>query len=155
MTVHQSPITVNGWQGSGYSVIDPEMGVGAYQISGGASGGFAVLGKVINALSFLAGAAEAISAHAGIAKMALPAIANIVKFLDVAKLTHSMLTIGLKCKSLIETIMLVTAAVTLFTIAIVSLTLAMTNPIAAFVTGSALEQLLNKAFDYTGTLECP
>tara|TARA_R110001599_G_scaffold233082_1_gene432265 strand:+ start:13581 stop:14081 length:501 start_codon:yes stop_codon:yes gene_type:complete len=31
---------VNGWQGSGYSVLDPETGVGAYQISGGASGGF-------------------------------------------------------------------------------------------------------------------
>jgi hypothetical protein len=30
---------VNGWQGSGYTVLDPEMGVGAYQISGGASGG--------------------------------------------------------------------------------------------------------------------
>ena len=39
VTVHQNPISVNGWQGSGYSVIDPEMGVGAYQISGGASGG--------------------------------------------------------------------------------------------------------------------
>tara|TARA_R110001599_G_scaffold233082_1_gene432261 strand:+ start:11684 stop:12124 length:441 start_codon:yes stop_codon:yes gene_type:complete len=37
--VHQSPISVNGWQGSGYSVLDPETGVGAYQISGGASGG--------------------------------------------------------------------------------------------------------------------
>lgn len=35
VTVHQSPINVNGWQGSGYSVIDPETGVGAYQISGG------------------------------------------------------------------------------------------------------------------------
>jgi hypothetical protein len=39
VTVHQSPINVNGWQGSGYSVLDPETGVGAYQISGGASGG--------------------------------------------------------------------------------------------------------------------
>jgi hypothetical protein len=43
VTVHQSPITVNGWQGSGYSVLDPETGVGAYQISGGASGGFLIL----------------------------------------------------------------------------------------------------------------
>ena len=40
VTVHQSPISVNGWQGSGYSVLDPETGVGAYLISGGASGGF-------------------------------------------------------------------------------------------------------------------
>ncbi|WP_197470131.1 hypothetical protein, partial [Oleiphilus sp. HI0117] len=40
VTVHENPITVNGWQGSGYEIIDPEYGVGAYKISGGASGGF-------------------------------------------------------------------------------------------------------------------
>ena len=40
VTVHQSPITVNGWQGSGYAILDAEYGVGAYQISGGVSGGF-------------------------------------------------------------------------------------------------------------------
>ena len=39
VTVHQSPITVNGWQGSGYAILDAEYGVGAYQISGGVSGG--------------------------------------------------------------------------------------------------------------------
>ena len=43
VTVHQNPIIVNGWQGSGYSVLDPEAGVGAYQISGGLSGGIVVL----------------------------------------------------------------------------------------------------------------
>ncbi|UQG60768.1 hypothetical protein MIH18_02070 [Marinobacter sp. M3C] len=40
VTVHAQPINVNGWEGSGYSIIDPENGVGAYKISGGASGGF-------------------------------------------------------------------------------------------------------------------
>ncbi len=39
VTVHDQPINVNGWEGSGYSIIDPEHGVGAYKISGGASGG--------------------------------------------------------------------------------------------------------------------
>ena len=42
VTVHAQPINVNGWEGSGYSIIDPENGVGAYKISGGASGGFVV-----------------------------------------------------------------------------------------------------------------
>jgi len=51
VTVHQSPISVNGWQGSGYSVLDPEKGVGAYQISGGASGGF--LKKAKNFISYI------------------------------------------------------------------------------------------------------
>ena len=39
VTVHEQPINVNGWEGSGYSIIDPEHGVGAYKISGGISGG--------------------------------------------------------------------------------------------------------------------
>ena len=43
VTVHQSPLTVNGWQGSGYAILDAEYGVGAYQISGGVSGGFTAL----------------------------------------------------------------------------------------------------------------
>ena len=43
VTVHQSPITVNGWQGSGYAIVDPTYGVGAYKITGGVSGGFLVV----------------------------------------------------------------------------------------------------------------
>ncbi|MEJ2076260.1 MAG: hypothetical protein P8X79_22695 [Reinekea sp.] len=39
VTVHERPITVNGWQGSGYSIIDVDYGVGAYKISGGSNGG--------------------------------------------------------------------------------------------------------------------
>jgi hypothetical protein len=39
VTVHEAPLNVNGWEGSGYAIIDPEHGVGAYKISGGASGG--------------------------------------------------------------------------------------------------------------------
>ncbi len=39
VTIHESPITVNGWSGYGYVKIDPETGSGAYKISGGANGG--------------------------------------------------------------------------------------------------------------------
>ena len=39
VTVHEAPITVSGWQGSGYSILDTEYGVGIYQITGGVSGG--------------------------------------------------------------------------------------------------------------------
>ena len=39
VTVHETPLNVNGWQGSGYAIIDPENGIGAYKISGGSSGG--------------------------------------------------------------------------------------------------------------------
>jgi hypothetical protein len=39
VTVHQSPISVNGWTGSGYIILDPGTGAGAYKISGEANGG--------------------------------------------------------------------------------------------------------------------
>jgi hypothetical protein len=44
VTVHERPINVIGWEGSGYSIIDADYGVGAYKISGGSinSGGVCV-----------------------------------------------------------------------------------------------------------------
>jgi len=56
VTVHESPITVNGWSGSGYTIIDAEYGVGAYKISGGGSGGVLILlGFVALAILALSG----------------------------------------------------------------------------------------------------
>ncbi|WP_034835274.1 hypothetical protein [Endozoicomonas numazuensis] len=40
VTAHERNITLNGWNGAGYLIIDPETGAGAYKISGGANGGF-------------------------------------------------------------------------------------------------------------------
>lgn len=44
VTVHQADITVNGWTGSGYIMLDPDSGTGAYKISGGMSGGVSGFG---------------------------------------------------------------------------------------------------------------
>ncbi len=38
VTIHERPIHAFGWSGSGYTVIDPETGMGAYMIEGGANG---------------------------------------------------------------------------------------------------------------------
>jgi len=40
VTTHQADITLNGWTGSGYVILDPETGAGAYKISGGSNGSF-------------------------------------------------------------------------------------------------------------------
>jgi len=37
---HTDEITINGWTGAGYIIYDPEVGDGAYKISGGLNGGF-------------------------------------------------------------------------------------------------------------------
>lgn len=39
VTVHQASVTVNGFTGVGYIILDPQTGAGAYKISGGANGG--------------------------------------------------------------------------------------------------------------------
>jgi transglutaminase-like putative cysteine protease len=60
VTVHQADITVSGWTGIGYTILDSESGAGAYKISGGANGawlaGFAA-GAMLGL--FLAGMATA------------------------------------------------------------------------------------------------
>lgn len=48
VVTHTSPISLNGWTGAGYIILDPETGEGAYKISGGSNGGFLV------ALQFIA-----------------------------------------------------------------------------------------------------
>lgn len=44
VTVHDTQITLNGWSGTGYTILDPESGAGAYMIGGGLDGGFTVGG---------------------------------------------------------------------------------------------------------------
>jgi hypothetical protein len=61
VTISQHNITLNGWTGSGYTIIDPETGAGAYRISGGADGGlitdhgndFASFGSFVAAMMML------------------------------------------------------------------------------------------------------
>jgi len=52
VTVHEGEIAYAGWQGTGYIVIDPEDGTGAYLISGGANGGFGKLPRRQSAMFF-------------------------------------------------------------------------------------------------------
>ncbi|MFO8004274.1 MAG: hypothetical protein R6U12_08570, partial [Thioalkalivibrio sp.] len=41
--VHTDPISVPGWTGAGYVIIDPQTGAGAWKIAGSANGGFLAL----------------------------------------------------------------------------------------------------------------
>ncbi|MFZ6736070.1 transglutaminase-like domain-containing protein [Undibacterium sp. Ji42W] len=66
VTVHEKNINVGGWIGSGYIVVDPDTGAGAYKITGGANGGViwwlgaisgASIGFVLGIASFITSAA--------------------------------------------------------------------------------------------------
>ncbi len=53
IAVPKRNININGWDGCGYIIIDPNTGAGAYMISGGTSGGFLLAPFVNIALHFL------------------------------------------------------------------------------------------------------
>jgi hypothetical protein len=53
VTVHEAPITVSGWTGTGYIIDDPATGAGAYKISGGANGGVLIVLGVFLLISVL------------------------------------------------------------------------------------------------------
>jgi len=52
-TVSKTNINFNGWIGCGYIIIDPTTGDGAYMISGGKSGSFQVLMRLLAALAIV------------------------------------------------------------------------------------------------------
>lgn len=39
VSVHEKDISINGWSGSGYVILDPDTGAGAYKLDGGTNGG--------------------------------------------------------------------------------------------------------------------
>lgn len=54
VTVHDTQITLNGWSGTGYTILDPESGAGAYMIGGGLDGGqIEVSSNTWNLLSYM------------------------------------------------------------------------------------------------------
>jgi hypothetical protein len=60
VTIHQSTISLHGWSGTGYSVLDPDTGAGGYLIEGGARGAFFIVGFIGILLSLLSVALDII-----------------------------------------------------------------------------------------------
>lgn len=46
VTVHERPVSYEGWLGEGYVILDPNTGAGAYKISGGQNGGAAQIDNI-------------------------------------------------------------------------------------------------------------
>lgn len=50
VVVHERPVSIDGWQGAGYLILDPETGAGGYLIDGGSNGSWLmyVLGAMLS-----------------------------------------------------------------------------------------------------------
>jgi transglutaminase-like putative cysteine protease len=53
ISIHQSPITQDGWTGSGFSAIDPQTGAGAYLVDGKLNGGVKVAKGILTVLGIV------------------------------------------------------------------------------------------------------
>lgn len=77
VTTSEKSISFNGWKGSGYIIIDPSTGSGAYMISGGLNGGFLdYINDNANSFALAVGVL-------GLLGVLLPATASIVFFLAI------------------------------------------------------------------------
>ncbi len=77
VTTSEKSISFNGWKGSGYIIIDPSTGSGAYMISGGLNGGFLdYINDNANNFALAVGVL-------GLLGVLLPATASIVFFLAI------------------------------------------------------------------------
>ena len=50
---HTDPVSVPGWSGAGYIILDPDTGEGAYRIGGGLDGAFLLFWGTVTILAVL------------------------------------------------------------------------------------------------------
>lgn len=86
-TAHEAQLNYFGWVGSGYLLIDPETGAGAYKIAGGSNGGVlvAVVWILVGIWTVLATSLVLIGLFAGLA-IAIETIAIVYSFISAIRL---------------------------------------------------------------------
>lgn len=86
VTVHEREVSVPGWTGTGYMVIDPNNSNGAYLISGGGNGGFLdALGSLVDNILDNLDEIGAIFHHIPIIKLIAEQLDNFMDLLNVYK----------------------------------------------------------------------
>jgi len=141
VTVHQAPLNVNGWECSGYAIIDPENGVGAYKISGGANDG-ELLDGISILLTTLTTFYSALDAFATVLKSVAPLLGTISRVLTAISFAFEALKTGATCNGNAAPVILVLTMTTLFTLITVAL-IALLNPLIAFAAGVVLDRAFN------------
>ncbi|WP_288999303.1 hypothetical protein [uncultured Psychrobacter sp.] len=152
ITVHDTQITLNGWSGTGYTILDPESGAGAYMIGGGLDGGYTDgLGewqKVLRNINLFV-----VTPLKGFLKLPLNPLRNIMIMLDVfIDTTSSFTECGLRGAAIATSISAIAVSLVVSTVFFVSLFL---GPIGALIALAIAGQVYNRARkDAIGALAC-
>ncbi|ATQ78145.1 hypothetical protein CR152_29255 [Massilia violaceinigra] len=94
VTVHEKNIAISGWTGSGYLILDPQTGAGAYKIAGGGNGGEVIFqgGAALFALTQIMSFAFYGGTAIGLALVAGPVVVGITLLIAVVTLVAALAT---------------------------------------------------------------
>jgi hypothetical protein len=84
---HTDSVSVPGWSGAGYVIIDPDTGAGAFKITGGSNGGILrdISEEVETVSTLLASGNKTLDKLGGVGQVINKVIKQIKKFLDNIK----------------------------------------------------------------------
>lgn len=80
----------------------------------------------------------------------LPGLAKIVPYLEIAKFFYALLSTGLTCKNALDAVLFFITFTRVLSLLVVSLVSLIANPVAAFVTGIALDQAFSWLVSQSG-----
>ena len=137
---HTDAVSLSGWTGAGYAILDPETNVGAWKISGGTNGGFYALGYIINTLTIFFDFLDSLSSTLG---KVIPQIRLVSRMLQVARFMQNALEQGADCIGDLSPVVIFTTLFTIMALLIAQFVTFVVNPLAAFVVGIALDFALD------------
>jgi len=130
VTTHTDAVSVPGWSGAGYIIIDPVTGDGAYKISGGGNGGFLeALGYVIGALELFVSALLSLASTLG---SKIPILNTVSNFLSLTKFIYTVLEKGSTC---ISAVVVFITTMSIFSLLVVDFASNLTNPLVGLGVG--------------------
>jgi len=96
---HTDNVSVQGFNGAGYLVLDPDTLIGAYKISGGSNGGFAELLRDFILPALLTGTNLKRTISTLVAASDVPALRAVAPFLALAISVLNIFDVALRCAS--------------------------------------------------------
>lgn len=117
VTAHENPLTYHGWVGSGYLLIDPATGAGAYKIAGGSNGGQllteadATLLKLIGFIALSAVTVAGVSAAIYFGLLYYAYVFTLISVIAAIDLAVSLYKVSQNCDS-IQAVAVITAMLT-------------------------------------------